>query len=286
MQKPIVFISHITEEKEIASSLKKLVENTFLNMIDVFVSSDPSSIKMGKRWLDEITIALKSCAIEIVLASPKSVSRPWINFEAGSGWIREIQVIPLCHSGMKPGRLPAPLNSLQGAIATEKSDLERIFPVLAAAVGSGLPSAVNYQEFISTVLSFENDSKIIASHNEKNKIEDDTNLHAHEKSVIIEIANKITDPDDGIPIWGIKQDILKQGEFNSLAISLAFKTLSRKSFIEIYTDSNNDSYNQEFKAVKIREEGWEWFEENKNNLDLRGAVARRRGYDPGDELPF
>ncbi len=51
MQKKLVFISHITEEKEIAQALKSLVESTFLHMIEVFVSSDPTSIKLGRQWL-------------------------------------------------------------------------------------------------------------------------------------------------------------------------------------------------------------------------------------------
>src|SRR5947209_10183307 len=139
MQRPLVFISHIMEEKEIALALKRLVESTFLNMIEVFVSSDPTSIKLGRKWLDEITHALKNCAVEIILASPESVKRPWINFEAGSGWIRDIPVIPLCHSNMVPSKLPAPLGSLQAATATEESQLKLIFPVLAQSVGCTLP---------------------------------------------------------------------------------------------------------------------------------------------------
>jgi hypothetical protein len=97
-KKPIVFMSHITEEKEIAQALKKLVEKSFLNMIDVFVSSDPTSVELGQKWLDEISFHLTTCAVEIILASPKSVLRPWINFEAGSGWVRDIAVIPLCRA--------------------------------------------------------------------------------------------------------------------------------------------------------------------------------------------
>jgi TIR domain len=81
MSKSIVFISHITEEKPIAIAFKDLIETSFLGMIDVFVSSDENSISTGQRWLDNITTALKECSIEIILCSPKSVSRPWINFE-------------------------------------------------------------------------------------------------------------------------------------------------------------------------------------------------------------
>lgn len=100
MEKPIVFISHITEEKEMALELKSLIEESFLGMISVFVSSDENSISSGSKWLDNITSALGNCAIELILCSPNSVKRQWINFEAGAGWVREIPVIPLCHSGM------------------------------------------------------------------------------------------------------------------------------------------------------------------------------------------
>lgn len=108
--KTLVFISHITPEKEVAIAFKELIEESFLNMIEVFVSSDGESINMGQRWLESITVALKKCSIEIVLCSPQSVQRPWINFEAGAAWIRDIPVIPLCHSGMEPSKLPVPLN--------------------------------------------------------------------------------------------------------------------------------------------------------------------------------
>lgn len=76
MNKPIVFISHITEEKELAIELKRLIEESFLGMLEVFVSSDEDSIASGSRWLDNITEALKNCVIELILCSPESVKRP------------------------------------------------------------------------------------------------------------------------------------------------------------------------------------------------------------------
>lgn len=70
-----VFISHISEEKEIAQKLKQVIESSFLGLIEVFVSSDADSIRLGKKWLESITDALKKCKIEIILASPESVKR-------------------------------------------------------------------------------------------------------------------------------------------------------------------------------------------------------------------
>ncbi len=154
MSKSLVFISHITEEKEIAVAFKELIENSFLGMLEVFVSSDEDSIHMGQRWLDRISGGLKSCSVEIVLCSPKSITRPWINFEAGAGWVRDIPVIPLCHSGITPSQLPMPLNLLQAATANEIPSLKLILPVLAQAIDAKTPS-IDFTEFVSKVKEFE-----------------------------------------------------------------------------------------------------------------------------------
>lgn len=154
MTKSLVFISHISEEKEVAIAVKELIESSFLGLIEVFVSSDQHSISMGQKWLDQISAALKKCVVEIVLCSPKSINRPWINFEAGAGWVRDISVIPLCHSGLDPTKLPMPLNLLQAAKAGEVSSLKLIFPVLAQAIGSKTPNT-DFSDFVALVREFE-----------------------------------------------------------------------------------------------------------------------------------
>ena len=96
----------------------------------------------------------------IILASPESVKRPWVNFEGGAAYIRGIPVIPLCHSGMTPSKLPAPLNTLQGATASVEAELRAIFPVLAKALGGSTPP-VDFANFIGVVKKFEEDSRQI-----------------------------------------------------------------------------------------------------------------------------
>ncbi|MEX1368493.1 MAG: DnaB-like helicase C-terminal domain-containing protein [Nannocystaceae bacterium] len=152
--KPLVFISHITEEKELAQAFKAMVEHAFLGLIEVFVSSDAESISMGEHWLETVRKALKRCKVEIVVCSPISVTRPWIQFEAGAGWIRDISVIPLCHSGMTPSRLPIPLNMLQGATTTDVKDIERVLHKLAKVLGSETP-AVDIAGFVAKAATFE-----------------------------------------------------------------------------------------------------------------------------------
>jgi predicted transcriptional regulator len=109
-----IFLSHINEEAPIAKVLKDWIEDTFAGQCEVFVSSDKSRNPPGSRWLDLIDVALTDSKAFIVLCSPDSLRRPWINFETGCGWIKRVPVIPLCHSGQKSGQLPMPISLFQG----------------------------------------------------------------------------------------------------------------------------------------------------------------------------
>ena len=48
----------------------------------------------GSKWLEEIDQALAAAVVLLVLCSPASLRRPWINFETGCGWIKRVP----CHS--------------------------------------------------------------------------------------------------------------------------------------------------------------------------------------------
>ncbi len=155
MKKQLIFISHITEEKELALALKKLIEDKFLGIVDVFVSSDENSIQLGQEWLDNITNGLRTCCIELILCSPISITRPWINFEAGAGWVREnCIVIPMCHSNIKPEDLPLPLNLLQGMVLNNQVKVQELIKLIANQIGCKSPS-LECNEFISKVKDFE-----------------------------------------------------------------------------------------------------------------------------------
>lgn len=119
-----VLISHINEESSLALKLKDWIEPTFPGQCAVFVSSDPKDIPLGAKWLDEITGAMVSARILILICSPASIVRPWINFEAGCGWIKEIPIIPVCHSGQRRSALPPPLSAFQG-IELERADFSK-----------------------------------------------------------------------------------------------------------------------------------------------------------------
>lgn len=116
-----IFLSHISEEAPIAIVLKDWIESSFAGQCEVFVSSDKSSNPPGSRWLDLVDTALSDSKAFIVLCSPNSLHRPWINFETGCGWIKRVPIIPICHSGQEAGNLPMPISLFQG-VELESSD--------------------------------------------------------------------------------------------------------------------------------------------------------------------
>jgi hypothetical protein len=264
MQKPIIFISHINEEKSIAMALKKLVESSFLDMMDVFVASDPTSVHLGQKWLDRITDGLKHCVVEIIITSPVAVTRPWINFEGGAGWIRDIPVIPLCHSGMTPSKLPAPLNLLQAAVATNEQELTLIFPVLANAIGSGLPKP-DFTEFIETVKQYEATTKEMERFAKQNPVSPTNGLAPHEFATLVGIAEECDTTHTGLSLNAVKRVLGEMG-YNHIAAMLAVKKLERVGFVEVIEDSWN---NEQFDVVKITNEGWEWLDSNQDKLAMK-----------------
>ncbi len=146
-----IFISHISEEKPLALVMKDWLESSFLGQIEVFVSSDPDDIPAGTKWLNKISGALKASDLLIILYSPQSTLRPWINFEAGCGWIKDIPIMPICHSGLNVSQIGAPISSFQG-LEIESDDFSKIF-FEDIAKHAGIPNTPRLatEEFMSEV---------------------------------------------------------------------------------------------------------------------------------------
>lgn len=109
-----VFISHVTEDAAVAAMLKRKMTEDFLGQLTVFLSSDTESIAAGEEWLSSVSEALRNSSIFVVLCSPIAIARPWVNFEAGAAWMRDIPLVPACFGGLRPRDLPMPLSARQG----------------------------------------------------------------------------------------------------------------------------------------------------------------------------
>ena len=150
-----IFLSHISCEANLADVIVHHVSRDFIGLAPVFASTQ-ASILVGSKWLDEVTTALNQATLHVVLASPDSVKRKWINFEAGAAHVRGIPIIPLCHSGLTPAQLPVPLSVSEGLLLSSESGFKRFYAAIAHALGSDVPD-VNYAEYAQDVSEFEAD---------------------------------------------------------------------------------------------------------------------------------
>ena len=110
-----LFVSHISEEKDVAILLKDMMEEDFLGLVEFFASSDVGTIELGVQWLEAVERAIEKADAVIVLCSKASVHRPWVQFEIGAAWMKGLPIIPVCHSGMTPTDLATPLKDYEGA---------------------------------------------------------------------------------------------------------------------------------------------------------------------------
>jgi hypothetical protein len=128
---------------------------------------------------------------------------------------------------MTPAKLPLPLSALQGAVATEETQLRQIFPVLADAIGCTLPE-VEFSEFISVVKEFETTTQKIEALAEKTPIASSDELTPDERLMLAETARQIYSPIEAANVYRVFNELEKCNR-NRLAANLAQHMLSRKN---------------------------------------------------------
>jgi hypothetical protein len=103
----------------------------------VFLSS-ASRIRAGELWLDRLRKELDKAKVLIALLSPKSVARPWVNFETGAAWVAGKTIIPVCFGGLLKEELPKPYSDFQAV------SLEQEYNHLIDSVLEWIPDAIGH----------------------------------------------------------------------------------------------------------------------------------------------
>jgi hypothetical protein len=73
------------------------------------------------------------------MVSRLSVSRPWVNFEAGGAAIKRVPIIPVCFRGMTKASLPKPYGDYQAVDLSDYSDQYYLVRSIAHHLGSLQP---------------------------------------------------------------------------------------------------------------------------------------------------
>ena len=137
-----VFVSHTHEDADFARVLKEWLDETFLGAVECFVSSSPESLGPGTDWPELLKKNLQNSSLSLVLLSPGSLARPWLNFEAGAAYVRGVPVIPICIAGLKVADLAAPLSFLQAIQLDVVEDQRTLLTAIGRAVGLRTPKNI------------------------------------------------------------------------------------------------------------------------------------------------
>jgi hypothetical protein len=149
------FISHASGEAELGNLIKTHIDAAFIGMVDVYVSSDGTSIAVGDNWMNSVVSHLQQADIFIVLCSQHSLDRPWINLELGAALTRGKTIIPLCHTDLLAAQLVRrPLSDFEALNASDPQGLKSLFTKLADALGSRVPE-IDWARLVSEVRAFE-----------------------------------------------------------------------------------------------------------------------------------
>lgn len=119
---PSIFISFVHEDHWVAERVKGLLEDVLGLEKDVFLSGDQRMVYAGDMWLEKIKGGLTDAKVVILLLSKRSMSRPWVNFEAGGAWLTNKVIIPCCYGDQTKGTLPHPYSSIQALDLANEMD--------------------------------------------------------------------------------------------------------------------------------------------------------------------
>jgi hypothetical protein len=112
----LTFISFVNEDACIAQPLARFLGK---NGFKVFLTADEWTLYAGELWLDRIRKELGEAEIVLALFSKRSVSRPWIHFEAGAAWLSNKLLIPVCVGSFRAEELPIPYRGIQSVHLTD-----------------------------------------------------------------------------------------------------------------------------------------------------------------------
>lgn len=118
------FISFIHEDACVATPLAAFLKK---NGHKVFLTADEWTLYAGEVWLDRIRKELDEADIVLALFSQKSVSRPWIHFEAGAAWLSGKLMVPVCIGSFHVEDLRIPYSGIQ---SVQLSDYGSVYYLL------------------------------------------------------------------------------------------------------------------------------------------------------------
>lgn len=157
----LVFVSHTHADRELALALKGLIDTAFSGIVTGYTSSDPGptgGITPGKEWYSQIESRLREAEAVWVLATPASITRPWIYWEAGAGKALCPHGVVVVRVNLKTAEVPSPLNNFQSYDGVRDNEIIELLGKVAAQVKMNLAKVLTddcARTWLSSVQKYE-----------------------------------------------------------------------------------------------------------------------------------
>lgn len=179
-----------------------------------------------------------------------SENNPNIWYELGFAVAKGKDVVLVCSENERPGIFPFDIQHRSIIIykSTSKSDFEN----LEKQITEKVKALIQKQKTVN---------KMIAS-----PIKESAGLKHHEVAMLLILMENQFTSADSVAASAIANDMNKAG-YNNLALSIAFRELESKKFIESFKEQ--DDYNSfQYTACKITTSGVSWVIENQDKFDF------------------
>ena len=150
MNKPTLFFSHSSKDKDMVLAIKNKIMTYTNNTLEIFQSSDGQSIPFGTNWIHKVEEGLNESKIMFVFVTEKSISSGWIYFEAGYAYSKGVRVIPV-GIGINVGDLKAPLNLLQGFNIISEDSLNNFLTIIDDVFEFSFPPQFTSNDFSEVI---------------------------------------------------------------------------------------------------------------------------------------
>jgi hypothetical protein len=212
------------------------------------VDKDPS-VEVPIDAIEDGIRAALVCLADITTDNPN------VWYELGFAFALGRPVVMVC-SEERPGR-KYPFDIQHRVIIPYQAESRSDFDVLQNAITERIKALRNRTDVLKAIRETEQVAPIHG-------------LTQPELTVLAAVAGSIVLPEETVGVYGAKTDVERAG-FTSLGFALGLKRLREKQLVTIC--SERDHNGEEYQAITVTPEGWDWIEQNESRFLLRKPKA-------------
>jgi hypothetical protein len=142
------FISFASENRELAEYIHKYLNNLFQGECRFWLSTE---IAPGADWQTKLLSELDKSHGLLLLLTPQSLEKRWVNVEAGACWVAKKPIFPLICGGVSVHHLQPPITAFQAVQIEERSSVRQLVSEIAVFSNLRVPPIYDASDFAKQV---------------------------------------------------------------------------------------------------------------------------------------